>query len=178
MQLTYTGPDTGNVATLVRSTDSSVPTPSPDDKAAGFTIQVIKVSCQPGGSGKLTFSLQIFRAPSGIEAVPLAFPASDLAGESAGVPSIAFGSTSDFRWYVSTCPDAIYVWRFYGKLRIVLAGTYTLCTTSDDGSLLYMDMVAGRVGNPVYNLLIDNDGVHGDHQVESHASYSNRRLLA
>ena len=126
----------------------------------------------------MTFSLQIFRAPSGIEAVPLAFPASDLAGESAGVPSIAFGSTSDFRWYVSTCPDAIYVWRFYGKLRIVLAGTYTLCTTSDDGSLLYMDMVAGRVGNPVYNLLIDNDGVHGDHQVESHASYSNRRLLA
>ena len=114
----------------------------------------------------MTFLLQIFRAPSGIDAVPLAFAASDLVGESTGVPSISFGSTSDFRWYVSNCPDATYAWRFYGKLRIVLAGTYTLCISSDDGSLLYMDLMAGRVGNPVYNLLVDDDGLHGDHQVE------------
>lgn len=109
--------------------------------------------------------LQIFRVASGIDAVPLAFPASDLVGESSYVPSLAFTSPASFRRYVSACPDANYAWRFYGKLRIIIAGDYTLCTTSDDGSLLYMDLAAGRAGNPVYNLLIDNDGLHGDHQV-------------
>ena len=40
MQLTYSGPDTGNTAALIRSTDSAIPQLSSDDRSAGFTMQV------------------------------------------------------------------------------------------------------------------------------------------
>ena len=56
------------------------------------------------------------------------------------MPTVNFNSLSDFRRYISACPDANYAWRFYGKLEIISAGTYSLCTTSDDGSLLYADL--------------------------------------
>lgn len=48
-------------------------------------------------------------------------------------------------------PTSNYVWAFYGNLQVVTAGTYHFCTSSDDGSLLY-----------VYGVrVVDNDGEHG-----------------
>ncbi len=56
------------------------------------------------------------------------------------VPVVSFDSLGDFRHFVPACPDANYAWRLYGKLEVAEAGVYTLCSTSDDGSMLYADL--------------------------------------
>jgi hypothetical protein len=52
-------------------------------------------------------------------------------------------------------PDHDFVWRFEGEIVIKMHGYYTFCTSSDDGSLLYVK------GN---RLLVNDDGLHGDTQ--------------
>jgi hypothetical protein len=114
----------------------------------------------------------MFTVPSGTSTVPLVFPptrGTAIGSTAVGVPVVAFTSASDFRQYVSACPDANYAWRFYGKLRIATAGDYTLCTTSDDGSLLYMDLTPNGAGLH-FSLLTDDDGLHGNQQVHFAAS--------
>jgi hypothetical protein len=146
MRLTYKGPDTLDAALFLRSTSSAIPPGAADaDARAGWR-------------------LQLFRTAPGGEATPLSFPTENFVGESVGVPAVGFRTLADFRRFVPACPDANYAWRLYGKVEVEDAGDYTLCTTSDDGSLLYMDLKPGRAGAPVYTLLIDNDGLHGDRQ--------------
>jgi hypothetical protein len=71
-------------------------------------------------------------------------------------------SGGDFRVYISQCPNQYFGWRVYGTVKVTGAGDYTFCTTSDDGSLFYMDLSPSlRVS---YTLLIDNDGLHGPRQ--------------
>uniref|UniRef100_A0A7S0EYP9 PA14 domain-containing protein n=1 Tax=Hanusia phi TaxID=3032 RepID=A0A7S0EYP9_9CRYP len=64
---------------------------------------------------------------------------------------IDFHDLEDFRSAVPNTPSYNYVWAIYGNLDVQKAGTYTFCTISDDGSLMYVD---GR-------LVVNNDGLHG-----------------
>ena len=47
------------------------------------------------------------------------------------------------RRYVGGCPNENFAWRFYGQLDVVTEGSYNLCITSDDGSMLYIDLTPG-----------------------------------
>lgn len=72
-------------------------------------------------------------------------------------------SGGDLRVYVPKCPDQYFGWRIYGVVKITSPGDYTFCTSSDDGSLLYMDTTPSDT-TLSYSLLIDNDGLHGNRQ--------------
>jgi hypothetical protein len=142
MQLTYSGPDTLGTELFVRSTSSAKP--SFDTAPGGWTVQ-------------------LFRIPAETQTTPLGLAQGNLVGESAQVPVVSFNSADDFRRYVPACPDSNYAWRFYGKIRVAAIGEYTFCTTSDDGSLLYVDLTPNDK-RLTYTLLIDNDGLHGARQ--------------
>ena len=121
-------------------------------------------STQPADDdSKHGWSMQLFAVPAGPTLTPLAFSTLQLIGASAAVPIISFGSGADFRLFVAKCPDVNFAWRFYGRAAIAVAGDYTFCMTSDDGSLLYMDLTPGDDLN--LPLLIDNDGLHGGQQL-------------
>ncbi len=111
---------------------------------------------------KQGWGLQLFAIPSGTSVTPLTYSTAALVGDSKAVPVISFDSAADFRRYVPKCPEVNYAWRFYGKAFIATAGQYTFCTSSDDGSLLYMDLTPGD--DLKLSLLIDNDGLHGNRQ--------------
>jgi hypothetical protein len=92
------------------------------------------------------------------------------------------------RW-ISACPKDNFAWQFFGRIAITTPGQYTFAIESDDGSLLYLNListpmmpdsaapaatdteaVAGNepprssvAENPrgTYSLIIDNDGLHG-----------------
>jgi hypothetical protein len=49
------------------------------------------------------------------------------------LPVIDLHNLQDFRRYVSNTPVSNYAWAIFGKLKISVAGTYSLCITSDDG---------------------------------------------
>ena len=78
---------------------------------------------------------------------------------------------SDFATYVPSCPQADYAWRFYGRVTIYMGGAYTFRTTSDDGSLFFLNLKSAGSGNAAefqpgddsdgFTLLLDNDGLHG-----------------
>ena len=59
------------------------------------------------------------------------------------VPTIDFDNADEFRRYVPGCPNENFAWRAYGQLEVVSGGNYNLCTTSDDGSMLYIDLTPG-----------------------------------
>ena len=140
VQFTYFGPDTTGTELFVRSTSSAVP--SFDTVQGGWT-------------------LQLFQIPSGSQTTPLVFATQ--IGQSTLVPVVQFGAANDFRRYVPQCPDTYYAWRFYGVVSITISGDYTFCTTSDDGSLFYIDLDPNDKALR-YTLLIDNDGLHGAQQ--------------
>jgi hypothetical protein len=101
---------------------------------------------------------------------------------------VGLGSVS--RW-IPACPNDYFSWQFFGRIAIATPGQYTFAIESDDGSLLYLNLVptpimpdsatssaapTGEVtvvGNEVpqssvaesprgtYSLIIDNDGLHG-----------------
>jgi len=72
------------------------------------------------------------------------------AGE-ANVEYIRFKNTNELKALVSQTPNQLYAWIGYGKLDIKTAGTYSLCSISDDGSYLYVDK----------KMIVNNDGLHG-----------------
>ena len=57
--------------------------------------------------------------------------------------------------YVSGVPSVYFAWRFYGLINVVTAGAYNLCITSDDGSMLYMDLTPGDKVNDVRHKQLD-----------------------
>ena len=87
------------------------------------------------------------------------------------MPNVQEDARSDFAAYVPSCPQADYAWRFYGRVTIYTGGAYTFCTTSDDGSLFYLNLESSGSENSAgfqpgdetdgFSLLIDNDGLHG-----------------
>ena len=87
------------------------------------------------------------------------------------VPTVQEDARSDFATYVPSCPQENFAWRFYGPVTIYAGGAYTFCTTSDDGSLFFLNLAAAdgttvglsKPGAPAdgFSLIIDNDGLHG-----------------
>jgi len=71
------------------------------------------------------------------------------------VKDIYVRSNSDFRRQIPGMPGSNYAWIYYGTINVKRGGTYTFCSTSDDGSFLYVD------GHKVVN----NDGLHGARKV-------------
>lgn len=63
-------------------------------------------------------------------------------------------SNEDFMREITSTPSHDYAWIYYGTVMIAREGVYTLCSTSDDGSILIVDD----------KKLVDNDGLHGAQQ--------------
>jgi hypothetical protein len=59
------------------------------------------------------------------------------------VPNIDFDNADEFRRYIPGCPNVNFAWRAYGQLEVVTGGSYNLCITSDDGSMLFIDLTPG-----------------------------------
>ena len=78
------------------------------------------------------------------------------------MPDIDFSSTSDFKRIVPEVGSDWFGWVFSGQLLVQQPGSYNLCITSDDGSMLYIFPTSGAAAD--YRLLIDDDGLHGPQQ--------------
>jgi len=152
MTLTYSGPDTDGQTWLVRSADATVPEPD-DESNYGWTMRIYSV-------------------PGSTSTTPATFPASALLGSANLIPYFQLGSPPDFRQFVPATPDANFGWVIFGAIQIITGGTYTLCTNSDDGSMLYLNPSAGDKTPANYNLLVNNDGLHGSQQVCKDTSLS------
>ena len=129
--ITYAGPDTGGGEMLMMSKGSSkgklpdLPPPS------SFTMRMYQAEIQ-----ELTYTPDL---------AFLNFV------EEGKTPYIDYHDLDDFRGTVPKTPSYNYVWAIYGNLDVTKAGTYTFCTTSDDGSFMYVD---GK-------MVVNNDGLHG-----------------
>ncbi|EKX37532.1 hypothetical protein GUITHDRAFT_144953 [Guillardia theta CCMP2712] len=135
-ELRYSGPDTGGAELLVKSLGSSAGNlPNlPNKPSSSFLVRIYqshvsKLDYTPA-LGLLQFVGQ---------------------GNS---EYINFYDRSEFQSIVPSTPEYNYVWAVYGKLSVGAAGTYRMCVTSNEGSLLYVKEV----------LVVDNDGSHGARQ--------------
>jgi hypothetical protein len=129
--VTYRGPDTGGARLFMRSVGDSAGEPPPLPPPSSWTMRMYR------------------------SRTPLAYTPNlahvDFVDETQ-VPYIDFHNLADFRKvFGKKQPSSNYVWAFYGNLNVKIAGKYTFCTTSDDGSYLYVDDVQ----------VVDNDGLHG-----------------
>lgn len=129
--VTYRGPDTGNARLLMRSVgDGAGEAPAP----------------RPPSS----WTLRMYSSHSPLTSVPnLAFCEFV---EETQVSFVDFDSWADFKTSIGAkMPSkSNYVYAAYGNVKIGTAGLYTFCTTSSDGSLLYVDGVQA----------VNNDGLH------------------
>jgi hypothetical protein len=99
------------------------------------------------------WKMKVYRGPENMVKMPESYSGFPLLGE-AVVDTVDLQSIGAFRQIVKDTPDANFAWVFGGTLMIEKAGSYSLCTKSDDGSLLYVND----------ELLVDNDGLHGPEQ--------------
>jgi hypothetical protein len=81
---------------------------------------------------------------------------------SAVVPIVDFHGLGSIRRYVPATPHSWYAWIFWGKVEIKTGGTYTFCSTSDDGSHVYVN---GRH-------IVNNDGANPSLPLPLHSSSS------
>jgi hypothetical protein len=138
--MTWKGPDTGNVVKRPKSVSIAN---APADKSG-----------QKGQFGMwpphYTWFMRVFRGDSINNMNDAAWRDLDFVGKST-IPAISFGDLPDIRRYVPGTPQGNYVWVIYGRVEITQAGTYQFCSTSDDGSFLFVDD----------NRIVNNDGLHG-----------------
>lgn len=71
------------------------------------------------------------------------------------VPYVDFHGYHSMQRYIPGLPGSWYGWVLDGKVKIKKGGDYGFCSTSDDGSFVYVNR----------RLLVDNDGLHGDREV-------------
>jgi len=69
----------------------------------------------------------------------------------ATISNIYFSRLSHLRRWIPKTPSVRYAWQIYGKVVVRRRGTYTFCSTSDDGSFVYVKN----------KKVVDNDGLHG-----------------
>lgn len=69
----------------------------------------------------------------------------------ANIRRIKFTSLGQLRRWIPRTPSVRYAWQIYGKIAIIKSGTYRFCSTSDDGSQVYVKD----------KLVVDNNGLHG-----------------
>lgn len=92
------------------------------------------------------WGMSIYSIPT-TNVVPDILKVGTLVGK-AEVSIVDFHGLGSIREYVPACPDSWYAWIFWGKVEIKRGGTYTFCSTSDDGSHVYVN---GRH-------IVNNDG--------------------
>lgn len=133
MSLTYSGPDTGGLA-IKRFVQSSSGKAPKEPATSKWTMRMYKAN------------FNLYTMPN------LAFL--QLVGENK-VRSIDFRGLDQMREVAPSTPNENYAWAFYGRVEIHQPGQYYWCTTSDDGSFLYVDDAT----------VVNNDGLHGDREV-------------
>jgi hypothetical protein len=127
------GPDTNNKRRFVRSFARREPSRFVD-KNPGWLVK-------------------LYKGPNGMDKVPRRWKGFTFIGK--GIAHrINMKDQNMFRSVVPNTPNENFVWVMSGTLRVVMEGTYKLCTKSDDGSKLYLN------GKRVVN----NDGLHGPEQ--------------
>eukprot|EP00960_Hanusia_phi_P059559 764214-Hanusia_phi.AAC.1 len=131
LSASYSGPDTGNVERALRS-----------DGLSG-------IPKKPESSEWL---VRMYKSPFwGLTNLAEGNPHNlDYVGETK-VKVINYHSNDDFMRAVPGTPDHDYAWEFIGAVAIEREGRYSICTTSDDGSAIYLE------GNEIAN----DDGLHG-----------------
>ena len=128
---TYYGPDTGGSRMYIHSTGKGAGELPPKPPKSEF---LMRMYYDPKRSLTYTKDLSFL----------------DYKGQ-AVVPYIQYANLNDFRQDIKSTPSSNYEWAIYGNLKVKRAGSYKFCTTSDDGSLLYVDS----------RLVVSNDGLHG-----------------
>jgi len=130
--LRYKGLDTGNNMVKMQSKK-----PPPKTRRA-----------RPWAS-RTGWRLSVYKGPTGMSSVPSTRGLKRLG--SARMGAISLRNFRHFRRYVRRTPRNNFVWKAAGTMRVHRAGTYKLCTRSDDGSKLYVKT----------KLVVNNDGLHG-----------------
>ena len=128
--LLYSGPDTGGNMMFVRSESATEGLPDKPEPS--------------------NWALQMFRSTRALRRIPDRFMLKKV-GQKTGIKEVKLRSLSQARQLVPQTPSSNYMWVFYGVVRIETAGKYTFCSTSDDGSRLFVDNV----------MIVNNDGLHG-----------------
>ena len=123
-------------------------------------LHIIIVTRVVNDAGR-NWSMQIFSATTSIAMTPQTVSASSLLGQNSEIPTIDFESAADFQTYVPVTPLEYFSWRFFGAMQIISAGSYTICSTSDDGSQIYINSGAAVDFQSNFTLLINDDGLHG-----------------
>ena len=135
MELKYAGPDTRGRKVFMRS--DALP-------AMRESSSQYYPKCDPtvGSAGDSGLTLCMFRSVGDLARIPSLASADQgwnrlyFVGK-AKIPSIDFWSLEHFRRSLPQTPDANYAWAMYGTLQIGAAGSYTMCITSDDGSVSF-----------------------------------------
>ncbi len=131
MELRYAGPDTGGQKAFVRS--GALP-------AMKESSSLYYPKCDPaaGLDSADGLTLCMFRSVVDLVRIP-SFSSADTGRNrlyfvgKTKMPSVDVRSLEQFRNYVPQTPDANYAWAIYGAVQIGVAGSYTMCITSDDG---------------------------------------------
>jgi hypothetical protein len=132
--VTYSGPDTGGARLYMRSVGNHAGEAPPLPPPSSWT-------------------LRMYTSYTPLAYVPNLAHVKFL--DETQVPFIAFEKTADFKKAIGKTPIDNFAWAFYGNLDVITAGTYTFCTTSSDGSDLYVDRTQ----------VVDNDGLHGPREI-------------
>lgn len=82
--------------------------------------------------------MKIFQGPKGLGFVPDSTNGMRLLGQSK-VDVINFPNEAAFRKKIPQTPSSDYVWVIGGTIEIHRSGKYQICTTSDDGSRMWLD---------------------------------------
>jgi hypothetical protein len=130
MEIKYSGPDTQGSKVIMQSGIAS----SSNVAASRYYHR-----CNPMNAvASEEFTVCMFRSEVDLTRLP-AFGNADTGKNrlyfirKGKMPSVNVRDLTQFRKYVPQTPDANYAWVIYGQLKIGIAGSYTLCITSDDG---------------------------------------------
>jgi hypothetical protein len=126
MQLDYAGPDTEGEPVDVPSIDSTAPPPPPPSR----------------------WTLRTYQSAERLSVIPELKDVA-LVGE-ATVPAVNFEDLQDFRAAISATGGSDIAWQAVGKVSVYRPGKYSFCSTSRDGSKLWVDGAE----------VVDNDGEH------------------
>jgi hypothetical protein len=129
MEIKYSGPDTRGAKVIMQSGVA----PSSDAASRYYK------RCSPTNSDvSEDFTVCMFRSEVDLSRLP-EFGNADTGKNrlyfirKATMHSVDVWNVNQFRKVAPSTPEANYAWVIYGQLKIGIAGSYTLCITSDDG---------------------------------------------
>ena len=145
IEMSYAGPDTSNVKVPIPSISADGPAPK---NASRWGMRVFESNSDVTANYDLTL----------MRLVGTAMPA-----------VVDFDSMTEMRAFVPDTPYKRYAVQFYGGMDVAMAGTYTFCIKSVDGSRLYLDDSKLPV--------VDNWGEHNNEE-KYHPSTSHHQASA